>query len=95
MASTVGISAFADATGRTHQETKFNESAVIVAELHLSSARTLATRLGAGPEYVLVMLGIAALVAAAVVRRRIRLPGASGRPGLPGLPGQHPTEEDV
>ncbi|GAA3243261.1 apolipoprotein N-acyltransferase [Dactylosporangium siamense] len=80
MASTVGISAFADAAGRTRQETKFNEAAVIVAELHLGSARTLATRVGAGPEYVIVMLGIAAVVAAAAVRRRNR---------------QHPTEEDV
>ncbi|MEV4515657.1 apolipoprotein N-acyltransferase [Dactylosporangium sp. NPDC049525] len=80
MASTVGISAFADAAGGTQQETKFNEAAVIVAELHLSSDRTLATRLGAGPEYVIVMLGIAALVAAAAVRRR---------------PRQHPTKEDV
>jgi len=80
MASTVGISAFADAAGGTRQETKFNEGAVIVAELRLSSARTLATRVGAAPEYVLVMLGIAALVAAAAVRRRTR---------------QHPIKEDA
>lgn len=80
MASTVGISAFADATGGTEQETKFNEGAVIVAELRLGSGRTLATRVGAAGEYVIVMLGIAALVAAAAVRRRTR---------------QHPTEEDV
>ncbi|MDG6109264.1 apolipoprotein N-acyltransferase [Dactylosporangium aurantiacum] len=80
MASTVGISAFADAAGGTDQETRFNEAAVIAGELHLGSARTLATALGAGPEYVIVVLGIAALAAAAAVRRRHRT---------------RPTEEDV
>jgi apolipoprotein N-acyltransferase len=80
MASTVGISAFVDAAGGTRHETRFNEGAVIVQELRLGSGRTVATRVGAGPEYVIVLLGIAGLVAAAAVRRRTR---------------QHPTEEDV
>lgn len=80
MASTVGISAFADAAGGTRHETRFNAAAVITEELHLGSGRTLATTLGAGPEYVIVMLGIAGLVAAAAARRRTR---------------QHPTKEDV
>ncbi|MET7425187.1 apolipoprotein N-acyltransferase [Dactylosporangium sp. NPDC005555] len=83
MASTVGISAFTDAAGRTYAETGFNEGAVILRELHLGEGRTLATTLGAGPEYVIVMLGIAGLVAATAVRRRSRAALAA------------PTEEDV
>jgi apolipoprotein N-acyltransferase len=72
MASTVGISAFVDAHGRVHQPTAFDTQRVIVRELHLSNARTLATRLGAGPEYVIVAAALAALVAAGVLRRRSR-----------------------
>ncbi|MGI5241415.1 apolipoprotein N-acyltransferase [Dactylosporangium sp. CA-139066] len=70
MASTVGISAFADATGATSGETGFNTPAVILAELHLSNRRTLATRLGAVPEYVIVALALAAIGAVAWQRRR-------------------------
>ncbi|GAA1530047.1 apolipoprotein N-acyltransferase [Dactylosporangium maewongense] len=83
MASTVGISAFADPSGGTSDETRFNEGAVILRELHLGSGRTVATTVGAGPEYVIVMLGIGALVAAAAVRRRTRQHPAA------------PTEEDA
>jgi apolipoprotein N-acyltransferase len=72
MASTVGISAFADATGATHAETGFNEAAVILDELHLGTARTLATRLGAIPEYLIVAVGLAGLIAAAALRRNRR-----------------------
>ncbi|MFB9412740.1 apolipoprotein N-acyltransferase [Dactylosporangium matsuzakiense] len=70
MASTVGISAFADATGATSAETAFDKPAVIVAELHLGDRRTLATRLGAIPEYTLVAFAVLGLVAALAVRRR-------------------------
>ncbi|GAA2627636.1 apolipoprotein N-acyltransferase [Dactylosporangium fulvum] len=72
MASTVGISAFADATGRTHDETSFNAAAVILGELRLGSARTLATRLGVIPEYVIVAVALAGLAAVAELRRRDR-----------------------
>ena len=72
MASTVGISAFVDSRGDVHDETRFNQQAVILRELRLSSARTLATRLGAGPEYVIVAVALAALLLAAEVRRRGR-----------------------
>ncbi|MFI5907792.1 apolipoprotein N-acyltransferase [Dactylosporangium sp. NPDC051541] len=70
MASTVGISAFADATGATSDETAFDQPAVIVAELRLGAHRTLATRLGAIPEYTLVVVALAGLIAARTRRRR-------------------------
>ncbi|GAA1797815.1 apolipoprotein N-acyltransferase [Planosporangium flavigriseum] len=68
MVSTVGISGFVTADGRVHSATGFNTAAAESRELTLSRTRTLATRLGAVPEYV--MLGAAAivLVGAAVVR---------------------------
>nr|WP_229837111.1 apolipoprotein N-acyltransferase [Dactylosporangium sucinum] len=72
MASTVGISAFADSRGGTKSETKFNEAAVILAELRLGTARTLATRLGVIPEFVIVVAALAGLAACAEVRRRDR-----------------------
>ncbi|WP_426514714.1 apolipoprotein N-acyltransferase [Dactylosporangium sp. McL0621] len=70
MASTVGISAFASHTGATSGETGFNTPAVILAELHLGTERTLATRLGAIPEYVIAALAVALLAAARFGRRR-------------------------
>jgi apolipoprotein N-acyltransferase len=70
MASTVGISAFADSRGATSAETRFNTAEVILGELHLGAERTLATRVGAAPEYVIVVLGLAGLAAAAWLRRR-------------------------
>ncbi|WP_433223997.1 apolipoprotein N-acyltransferase [Dactylosporangium sp. CS-047395] len=71
MASTVGISAFADTTGATSEETAFDQQAVILAELHLGEDRTLATRLGAIPEYVIVVLALAGLAAARLRRRQL------------------------
>ncbi|HTJ33935.1 MAG TPA: apolipoprotein N-acyltransferase [Dactylosporangium sp.] len=73
MASTVGISAFADSTGATSGETQFNHPAVVLAELRLSNQRTLATRLGAIPEYVIVALALAGIGVVALRRRREQL----------------------
>jgi len=70
MASTVGISGFVTADGRVHQATRFNTPAAEVRELRVSDTRTLATRLGAGPEYGLVAAAVFALVAAAAVHSR-------------------------
>jgi len=72
MASTVGISGFADASGGVHGATSFDAPAVVVRELHLTDRRTLATRLGSIPETVLVAVALAALVGAAVMRRQER-----------------------
>jgi apolipoprotein N-acyltransferase len=70
MASTVGISGFVDASGGVHGATSFDAPAVVVRELHLTDRRTLAARLGSIPETVLVAVALAALLAAAVLRRR-------------------------
>ncbi|MER7279983.1 apolipoprotein N-acyltransferase [Dactylosporangium sp. NPDC000244] len=70
MASTVGISAFAGHTGTTSGETEFDKPGVILAELHLGTERTLATRLGAIPEYVIAALAMALIAAARIGRRR-------------------------
>jgi apolipoprotein N-acyltransferase len=70
MVSTVGISAFVDAHGRTFDATGFNVRAVAVRELRLSGARTLAGELGPAPEYMLVGLSVLALVGAGLLRAR-------------------------
>jgi apolipoprotein N-acyltransferase len=69
MASTVGVSGFVDAHGRVYGATSFFTPAVIVRELRIDDGRTLATRLGAGPEYLIILGALAALVAAALIRR--------------------------
>jgi apolipoprotein N-acyltransferase len=72
MVSTVGISGFVTADGRVHAATAFNTPAAEARELRLSHTRTLATNLGAGPEYVLLTAAVAALVGAAFLRRKPR-----------------------
>ncbi len=70
MASTVGVSGFVTASGDVFDATEFNTEAVIVRELQLSSGRTIATRLGAIPELVLVAVALVVLVGAVAIRRR-------------------------
>jgi apolipoprotein N-acyltransferase len=70
MVSTVGISGFVDAHGRTSGVSAFNTRAVAVRELHLSTARTLASELGPAAEYMLVGLGVLALAGAGLIRRQ-------------------------
>jgi apolipoprotein N-acyltransferase len=72
MSSTVGISAFVSADGRAHAATGFNTPAVEVRELHLSATRTLATDLGAGPEYGLLTVAVVILAGAAYRRSNPR-----------------------
>jgi apolipoprotein N-acyltransferase len=69
MVSTVGVSGFVDSYGSVHQQTGFNTESVKVRAVHLASSRTLATRLGALPETAAVVLAMAALAAAFVLRR--------------------------
>ena len=80
MASTVGISGFADASGGVHDATSFDTPAVAVRELHLGDGRTLATRLGSVPESVQVAVALVALVGAAWMRRRTRAVNRAERP---------------
>ncbi|MGC4748163.1 apolipoprotein N-acyltransferase [Micromonospora sp. DT201] len=76
MASTVGVSGFVAPDGRVSDATGFNTREVVVRQLRLDDGRTLATRLGWWPEVALAALAVAALVGAAVLRRRQRvMPG--------------------
>ena len=70
MASTVGISAFVDATGRVEQETGYFTAETLVQEVSLESATTVATRVGALPEYGMVGVAAGMVVVGWVVRRR-------------------------
>ena len=70
MASTVGVSGFVGVDGSVDQLTGFNEPGVVVAEMAPRVTRTLATQLGLWPEMVLSGLAVAALVGAALNRRR-------------------------
>ncbi|MEW2145723.1 apolipoprotein N-acyltransferase [Micromonospora vinacea] len=76
MASTVGVSGFVAPDGRVSDATGFNTREVVVRQMRLDDGRTLATRLGWWPEVALAALAAAALVGAAVLRRRQRV-----RPG--------------
>jgi apolipoprotein N-acyltransferase len=69
MVSTVGRSGFVTTDGRVHAETTFNTPAAEVRAVRLSATRTLATALGAGPEYLLLAVAFAALVGAAFFGR--------------------------
>ncbi|WP_244200685.1 apolipoprotein N-acyltransferase [Micromonospora arborensis] len=73
MASTVGVSGFVAPDGRVSDATGFNTREVVVRQLRLDDGRTLATRLGWWPEMTLAALAVAALVGAAVLRRRQRV----------------------
>ncbi|WP_435873093.1 apolipoprotein N-acyltransferase [Micromonospora arborensis] len=73
MASTVGVSGFVAPDGRVSDATGFNTREVVVRQLRLDDGRTLATRLGWWPEVTLAALAVAALVGAAVLRRRQRV----------------------
>lgn len=73
MASTVGVSGFVAPDGRVSDATGFNTREVVVRQMRLDDGRTLATRLGWWPEVALVGLAAAALLGAAVLRRRQRI----------------------
>ena len=81
MASTVGVSAFTDHTGRLYEATEFNTAAVIQRELTLSDRTTPATAAGILPEVLLTGAAVAALAAAIALnlrhRRADRQPPAS------------------
>ncbi|MEV0155769.1 apolipoprotein N-acyltransferase [Micromonospora sp. NPDC050686] len=72
MASTVGVSGFVDPDGRVSGATGFNTAAVVVRQLRLGDGRTPATVVGVWPEVALAGLTVAALLGAAVLRRRSR-----------------------
>jgi apolipoprotein N-acyltransferase len=72
MVSTVGVSGFVDSAGRVHQATGFNVAATQLRDLRLGDQRTLATRLGAAPEYAITIIAAGMLAAALWLRRKQR-----------------------
>jgi apolipoprotein N-acyltransferase len=70
VAATSGSSAVITPDGTVAQRTGLFVPDVLVAQVSLRTSVTPATRLGAGPEWVLVALGVTAATAAAVARRR-------------------------
>ena len=74
VASTSGISAVLEPDGRVVARSKIFTQKVLVARVPLRDSLTVADRLGAGPERVLALVGLAGLVGAAVTARRMRRP---------------------
>jgi apolipoprotein N-acyltransferase len=72
MASTVGVSGFVTSDGQVLDATAFNTQAALDRQLRLGQERTLATLLGPVPEFVLAGFAVLLLVAATVVRVRVR-----------------------
>ena len=70
VASTNGISGVISPNGTVRQRTEMDTRAVIETTVVRSSDRTMASRLGAWPEWLLTALGLAGLGAAVVGRRR-------------------------
>ncbi|APU14995.1 MULTISPECIES: apolipoprotein N-acyltransferase [Actinoalloteichus] len=74
VAATSGISAVVSPSGTVVSSTDLFTADALVAEIPLRSTTTLATRLGAGPEWILSALGVAAagwVVIGGVRRRRL------------------------
>ena len=79
IAATSGISGYIDASGRIVQQTGQFTPAIVSAEVTPRTGFTLATRLGADPEWVMMILGLLGwALAAAAGRRRRRLDAAFG-----------------
>lgn len=75
VAATSGVSAVVEPDGSVSQQTSLFTAQTLVARVPLRSTATLATRLGAWPEWVVSALGLAALVLATgtrIARRRAR-----------------------
>ena len=68
--STSGISAYIAPDGSVQAQSGIFTQAVFDAPVPLQTGQTLATRLGAIPEWVLTAVGLAALTAGTVLRRR-------------------------
>jgi apolipoprotein N-acyltransferase len=86
VAATSGVSAVIAPDGTVEQHTNLFTPDVLVARVALRSGTTLATRLGAGPEWTLVALGAFGVVAALVAR---------GQPGVGSRWRRQPGEEYV
>jgi apolipoprotein N-acyltransferase len=78
MSSTVGVSGYVGTSGDVHDSTGFNVGAVMVRDMHVGGARTLATRLGHWPEVAGVLLTVIALAGALPLRRHRRTTNEDG-----------------
>jgi apolipoprotein N-acyltransferase len=95
VAATSGVSAAISPDGTVEQETRLFTPDALVARIPLRSGTTLATRLGAFPEWTLMTLGVVGVVAALMMRRedvddgsagqRLHRRGRSNRRGGPDL----------
>ncbi|HTJ65989.1 MAG TPA: apolipoprotein N-acyltransferase [Actinospica sp.] len=84
VAATSGISGYIDASGHIVEETQQFVPAVVSAEVTPRTGQTLAIRLGAAPEWVMMGLGLLAWAyAAAAGRRRRRLETAFATAAAP------------
>ena len=72
IAATSGISGYIDASGRIVDQTRQFTPAVVAAEVTPRTGETLATRLGAAPEWAMMLLGLLAWAWAAAAGRRGR-----------------------
>jgi apolipoprotein N-acyltransferase len=70
VAATSGVSAFVRPDGSVSRQTGLFTDAALVERVPLRSTTTLSDRLGSSTEWVLTILGLGALAAAVVVRRR-------------------------
>jgi apolipoprotein N-acyltransferase len=70
VAATSGVSAIVLPDGSVTQQTGLFTPAALVERVPLRAATTLSDRLGASPEWMLVIAGLAALAIALVARRR-------------------------
>jgi apolipoprotein N-acyltransferase len=72
VAATSGVSAFVRPDGSVTRQTGLFTDAALVERVPLRSTTTMSDRLGSSPEWVLTIIGLGALAAAVVVRRRRR-----------------------
>ncbi|NEW25883.1 apolipoprotein N-acyltransferase [Nocardia cyriacigeorgica] len=90
VAATTGVSAMITADGAVRQHTELFVPAALTADLPLRSSTTPATRLGAAPEWVAIVLTAAALVVAAIRWRTRRPNEPTKRASSPEFPA-HPS----
>ncbi|MBF6286380.1 apolipoprotein N-acyltransferase [Nocardia cyriacigeorgica] len=90
VAATTGVSAMITADGAVRQQTELFVPAALVAQLPLRDSTTLATRLGAAPEWLAIILTAGALAVAAIRRRTRPRNEPTGRASSPEFPA-HPS----
>ncbi|WP_280236978.1 apolipoprotein N-acyltransferase [Nocardia cyriacigeorgica] len=88
VAATSGVSAIITADGAVRQQTELFVPAALVADLPLRDSTTPATRLGAAPEWLAIILTAGALTIAAIRRRTRRRNEPTEQASVPGVTAQ-------